>query len=318
MSIRHRLRLMLLFLPFFTLFAQEETTQRFVNYRSGYNPDTLALQIQLDRLNLSCNCVDGCWGARTEIALMAWQLINGKEATGIPTAEILDELGGTTNLFTTYTITEKDAKAVIPRIPEDWEERAGLSSMAYTSLQEMMAEKGHTSFRCVMRLNPSVAWPNPPVGTQVLLPDCTCTIPKKRLKADCMRISLSRMEITVFDAEGKLFALFPCSIARDKAQRPEGELAVKNVAVNPTYLYDPQLFYPGSAKRSKLTIPAGPNNPVGVAWVGLTRQGFGIHGTPEPERIGQAASHGCFRLANWNAEKLAKMVSIGTPMLVEE
>ena len=76
---------MLLVLPFLPLFAQEEATPRFVNYRSGYNPDTLALQIQLDRLNLSCNCVDGCWGARTEIALRAWQLINGKEATGIPT-----------------------------------------------------------------------------------------------------------------------------------------------------------------------------------------------------------------------------------------
>ncbi|MBP5321682.1 MAG: L,D-transpeptidase family protein [Kiritimatiellae bacterium] len=309
--------ILLFVFPFTLLFAQEEPP-RFVNYRSGYHDDTLALQILLDRQNLSCNCIDGCWGARTEIALMAWQLINGKEPTGIPTAEILRELGGTTNLFTTYTITEKDKGKVIPAIPTAWEEKAVLTSMAFTSLQEMMAEKGHTSLRCVQRLNPAAAWPNPPIGTQVLLPDITCTIPKKRLKADCMRISLSRMEITVFDAEGKLFALFPCSIAKDKAQRPEGELSVKNVAIDPTYLYDPQLFFPGSAKRTKLTIPAGPNNPVGVAWVGLTRQGFGIHGTPEPELIGQAASHGCFRLANWNAAKLAKMVSIGTPMLVEE
>ena len=124
--------------------------------------------------------------------------------------------------------------------------------------------------------------------------------------------------ITVFDHSGVMIALFPCSIAKNRSQRPSGEISVRNIAVNPNYLYDPQLFYPGSAETAKLTIPPGPNNPVGVAWIGLSLKGYGIHGTPMPERIGEAASHGCFRLSNWNARKLRQLIEIGTPVVVEE
>ena len=126
------------------------------------------------------------------------------------------------------------------------------------------------------------------------------------------------MEITVFNSEGQLIALFPCSIAREKSKRPDGELVVKAVAPRPNYTYDPQLFEPGGAKRTKLVIPSGPNNPVGLAWIGLSLQGYGMHGTPIPEHIGRAESKGCFRLANWNAVKLMNMVEIGTPVVIEE
>ena len=293
---------------------------RFVNYERGFHEDVLALQVLLDRQNLSCNCVDGCWGPRTEIAYMTWQLLTGKEADGIPTAEALEELGGMTNqIFRIYTITQKDLDALVS-IPADWQEKARLKRLGYRNLLEMLAEEGHTSIRTVQRLNPNLGlWPNPPAGTQIIIPNCAPAGKRKRLPvADSMRISLSRREITLFDADGRLIALFPCSIARSKAQRPEGELSVKNTADDPTYLYDPKLFNPNTTETSKLMIPAGPNNPVGSAWVGLSKQGYGIHGTPEPERIGQAASHGCFRLANWNAKKLIRMVRLQMPMLIEE
>jgi lipoprotein-anchoring transpeptidase ErfK/SrfK len=187
--------------------------------------------------------------------------------------------------------------------------------MKYETIQEMLAEKGHTSQRAMERLNPGVAWPNPPAGTEVVLPDCLSSVSGH---AGSVRIALTRMEISVFDADGKMIALFPCSIARDKSHRPAGELCVKNVAPNPTYLYDPQLFEPGGPKTSKLVIPPGPNNPVGLAWIGLSLQGYGVHGTPLPENIGRAESHGCFRLANWNAVKLVKMVRPGVPVVIEE
>jgi len=286
----------------------------FAGYRSGFHRDVLALQVLLDRQNFSCNCADGMWGPRTEIALMAWQTLKGLPVTGVPDRAVLDALGGGTNVLMRHIVTEAELSSIAP-VPLAWEERATLKAMTYETIQEMLAEKGHTSQRALERLNPGVAWPNPPVGTEVVLPDCACEVTEK---AGSIRIALARMEVTVFNAEGQLIALFPCSIAREKSRRPDGELVVKNVAPNPNYLYDPQLFEPGSLKKSKLVIPPGPNNPVGLAWIGLSLQGYGMHGTPQPEHIGRAESKGCFRLANWNAVKLLGMVRPGVPVVVEE
>lgn len=294
--------------------AQETAAKRFAHYRSGFHFDTLALQVQLDRLNLSCNCVDGVWGGRTEIALVTWQTLNNQPVTGVPDASVLQALGGDTNVLMRYTVTEADLANIAP-VPEDWGDRAKLTAMTYETIQEMLAEKGHTSQRAVERLNPGVAWPNPPVGAEVVLPDCR---KMRKDRAVSVRIALARMEITAFDRDGKLIALFPCSIARDKARRPSGELRVKAIAPNPTYLYDPQLFQPGGEKTSKLLIPPGPNNPVGLAWISLSLPGYGMHGTPKPESIGRAESHGCFRLSNWNAVKLLSMVWPGVPVIVED
>jgi lipoprotein-anchoring transpeptidase ErfK/SrfK len=179
----------------------------------------------------------------------------------------------------------------------------------------MLAEKGHLSQRALQRLNPDAAWPNPPAGTEIVLPDCSH---EKLQRAGSIRITLGRTEIAVYNTDGDLIALFPCSIARDKSHRPDGVLTVRTVAPNPNYTYDPQLFAPGGENTVKLIIPPGPNNPVGLAWIGLSLQGYGIHGTPIPENIGRAESKGCFRLANWNAVKLLQMVEAGTPILVEE
>ncbi len=292
----------------------QEAVPRFSGYRSGFNPDTLALQVLLDRQHLSCNCIDGVWGPRTEIALLTWQTLNGLPATGIPDSAVLEALGGGTNVLTRHTVSDADYANLGP-FPADWEERAKLPALRYETLQEMLAERGHLSQRALQRLNPNVPWPNPPAGTEVILPDCTYAKPQR---ASSIRISLSRMEVTVYSAEGKLMALFPCSIARERNKRPDGALAVRVVAPNPNYTYDPQLFEPGGEKTTKLIIPPGPNNPVGLAWIGLSLQGYGIHGTPIPENIGRAESKGCFRLANWNAVKLMQMVEIGMPVVIEE
>lgn len=219
------------------------------------------------------------------MALVTWQTLNGLPPTGVPDEAVLGALGGDTNVLTRYTVTTNDLANVAP-VPVEWEERAKLTSLKYETVQEMLAERGHTSQRALERLNPGVAWPNPPAGTEVVLPDCTSPKPPR---AGSIRIALGRMEVTVFSEEGRLVALFPCSIAREKRKRPDGELAVKTLAPNPNYTYDPQLFEPGGPKKTKLVIPSGPNNPVGLAWIGLSLQGYGMHGTPLPEHIGRAA-----------------------------
>lgn len=284
------------------------------SWRSGFHLQLVELQTLLDRHHISGNCIDGVWGRKTEVATVTWQALRGLPITGRPDAATFDSLNGVTNFFLRYTITAADA-AGLRNVPDAWEERALLPRLDYETLQEMLAERGHLSQRALERLNPTVAWPNPAVGTEVTLPDCAT---EKLPKAKSLAISLSRMEVTAYDHEGHLLALFPCSIAAEKKRRPDGLLTVQTIAPNPNYTYDPQLFFPGGAKTSKLIIPPGPNNPVGVAWIGLSRPGYGIHGTPNPERIGRAESKGCFRLANWNAHKLLQMVEIGIPVLIEE
>jgi lipoprotein-anchoring transpeptidase ErfK/SrfK len=145
--------------------------------------------------------------------------------------------------------------------------------------------------------------------------------PAKRVAAAKVRVSLSAKTITAYDESGKLIAYFPCSIAADKAKRVPGELTVQTVAVNPNYTFDPVNFPELDDMQKgygKLMVPPGPKNPVGTAWIGLSRVGYGIHGTPHPDQIGKTFSHGCFRLANWNANRLAQMVQIGTPVDVVE
>ena len=292
--------------------AQDDSA--FAGYEDGFCYDTLALQVHLDRTNISCNCVDGVWGGKTATALMTWQLLNGMETTGVPTAAILDQLGGISNVLSSYTVTEEDLKSIAP-IPLTWEGKAKMQTLGYETIQEMVAERGHTSIRAVERLNSELVWPNPSAGSVIVIP--ACSVGKLQREAASIRIALGRREITVFNHEGRLIALFPCSIARSRSQRPAGEIYVKNTAENPNYLYDPQLFHPGSSETAKLSIPPGPNNPVGMAWIGLSLKGYGMHGTPVPERIGEAASHGCFRLSNWNARKLIQLIEIGTPVIVE-
>lgn len=292
----------------------------FKHYRDGFHEEILALQVQLDRLNLSCGCIDGHWGFRTEVAFVTWQTLQGRPVTGIPDAESLAALGGSSNILETVMVTPQDVAALVS-IPSDWEARSRLPSMGYQTLQEMMAERGHATERLIARLNPSLAWPNPAVGSQVLIPAVADPAKKGRREpidyAASIRISLGRFEFTVFDSAGKLIALFPCSIARDKARRPVGQLTVQDIIPHPNYTYDPRLFgVPGGTK--KLIIPPGPNNPVGVVWMALTLPGYGIHGTPLPEQVGHAESHGCFRLANWNALKLAAIIERGIPIVVEE
>jgi L,D-transpeptidase catalytic domain/Putative peptidoglycan binding domain len=305
------------------LSAQQEDVA-FHNYQKGFNKDVLALQVLLDRQDLSCNMVDGFWGKRTQIALMTWQTLHAQPVTGIPTAETLNLLGsGATNIFTRYSVTTNDLAELGP-FPEDWEERAKLPGMKYVTILEMLSERCHGSEKLITFLNGSVKWPNPPAGTEIILPDCTPATAKKY--AGAIRISLSRMEVTVFGLTNNLIALFPCSIARDKAKRPVGQLEIKHLVANPTYTYDPQLFHPGGPHTSKRIIPPGPNNPVGLAWMTLALQveqdkplqGYGLHGTPFPDRIGNAESKGCFRLANWNAQKLLRMASEGTPIEIED
>lgn len=278
---------------------------------------TLAMQTLLDRHLFSCNCLDGEWSERTRQTLLAWQ-----RARHLPDTGRLDEatqrsLGSLESAFTTHVVTAADLARLAP-VPPTWLGKSQAARLEVETVLEAMVEQYHASKGALRRLNPALDWPDPPVGTVIAVPHPR---PAPTPRAARLRISLERKLIRAYDERGTLLALFPCSIARDKAKRPVGVLHVSRCAAQPNYYFDPAVFAEDREARQmdrRLVLPPGPNNPVGMAWIGLDREGYGIHGTPRPEEIGRTESHGCFRLANWNAERLLRMVAPGTPVIVEE
>ena len=272
----------------------------------------LLRQIELDQNGFSCNTIDGVAGTKTDRAEQA--------ARGKPLR--------VHNPFHIETVTQADLDALV-KIPEKPADKAKLPRMGYETIKEMFAERGHMSQRGLERLNPGVDWEHIAVGTKLVIPDFPSIeeelragdrgnpkAPKRPLAA-LVKVSLSRFEITAYDTNGNCIALFPCSIARDKTKLPpQGELKITSYIANPNYTYSPD-FVPKCKRAAKYVFPEGPNCPVGVAWMGLNLPGYGIHGTPRPESIGNAESHGCFRLANWNAARLFAMCRSGTRVIVE-
>lgn len=283
----------------------------------------LALQISLDRRGFSCNTLDGQCGRKTQVALATYCAVNG--LAYVPGAEATAHarfFAGETNLFETVVVTAAD-HAACGRIPAAPAEKAQLATMGYESLAEMFAERGHCSVTLLRRLNPALAWPNPPAGARVVLPRTTPVAVRGASRrfplgeASVLRVSLARLEITAFDAAGRMIGLFPCSIAAEKSKRPPvGEVQVTALVPKPNYTYTAPRAGP-DGRIARHIYPPGPNNPVGTSWIGLSLPTYGIHGTPFPERIGRAESHGCFRLANWNAEKLRGMCDVGTSVVIE-
>ena len=278
----------------------------------------LALQICLDRRGFSANALDGRSGRKTDVALATYCAVKqipcpdrGWQAKAWETL-----FPGETNLFTTVIVTPEDRRAIVS-IPRNPAGKAALSAMGYQSLLEMYAERGHLAEATLRALNPGVRWPNPPIGTIIQIPYFPQPSQKRgspRVQADVLRVSLARREITAFDDQGQMIALFPCSIAAEKNKRPPtGEVQVVSLVPDPDYTYTPDA--PGNHR--KYLYPPGPNNPVGLAWIGLSLPTYGIHGTPWPEQIGRAESHGCFRLSNWNAVRLRKLCDIGTSVVIE-
>jgi lipoprotein-anchoring transpeptidase ErfK/SrfK len=275
-----------------------------------------AYQVALERIHFSCGFIDGDQGMRTRRMLRAYQASRGLPITGFLDQPTRDSIGEPGDPFLSYTVTADDVGSIMPK-PPTWRAKAAATRLGYNEIWEMLAEKFHCTRAYLKALNCGVT--TPVAGTEIIGPKVYPAAPVP--KAASLRISLADTSIEPLDASGKIIGFFPCSIAKDKAKRPHGLLTVKVVDPHPDYTFDPALFADASKEEGithKLTIPPGPRNPVGTTWVGLSLPGYGIHGTPEPENISRTQSHGCFRLANWNAEKVLKMVKVGTPVDVVE
>ena len=274
-------------------------------------------QLALARIGISPGSLDGVPGPKTRLALHAFQLREGLPLTSALDPATKSRLLLITSPLTNYSVTAEDL-ARLRSVGNSWLEKSQQDRLDYETILELVAEKAQSHPQLIRQLNSTVDWTNVVGGTFVTIPNVER--PHVREKAAMARIHLEERTLQVFGESSNLLAHFPCSIAVFAEKRPEGELHVAAVALNPNYTFDPDNFPESAEARElnrKLVLPPGPNNPVGTVWIGLDKPGYGIHGTPRPEQVGRAESHGCFRLANWNAEVFANLVWVGLPVFVE-
>jgi lipoprotein-anchoring transpeptidase ErfK/SrfK len=272
----------------------------------------LRLQVGLDRAGFSPGEIDGAAGHNTSRALDAFRKSDG-DPSRLPTDAV-----------TSYRITEQDvAGPFTPDIPDDLMAQAQLSALNYRTILELLGEKFHSSPALLRLMNPRSGFA---AGDEILVPNVLGAIQPVALRnrkhassedpaETTVTVSRGASSLTLTDGAGHLLFFATVTTGSEHDPLPIGDWKVTGVLRNPEFHYNPELFWDAEPAHSRATIAPGPNNPVGVVWINLDRPHYGLHGTPEPSLIGKTASHGCVRLTNWDASKLATLVHPGTPVV---
>ena len=273
------------------------------------NPAIVRAQVILDRAAASPGAIDGFGGDTFRNALVAFEIMSGLEVDGIPDEKLLSLLETSHQAIGTYVIVEADTASVRGPMPKDFAEMAQLDFLGYADVAEAVAEKFHMDIDLFRMLNPGAAFR---VGEQVFVADVGAPEPEGPLTL--IEVDKELRQVRAYAEDGTLLAAYPASIGSEENPSPSGTHNIAAVAAMPTYTYNPDVNFQQGANTEVLSLPPGPNGPVGSMWIDLSKPHFGIHGTPEPSLIDKTGSHGCVRLTNWDAWELSRMVSEGIPV----
>jgi lipoprotein-anchoring transpeptidase ErfK/SrfK len=272
---------------------------------SDPDPAIIRLQVLLDRAGSSPGVVDGFYGKNVSKAVAGFEAMHGLPVDGKLDPGVAARLEDNAPVLQRYVVSNDDAADLVDKIPEDYAEKAKMKILGYTSVAERLSERFHMDIDLVKTLNPGAKFA-PGETLFVVSPRSPRAGKVKRIEAN-----KKTGQVIAYAEDGSMLAVYPATIGSRDNPAPSGIHKVKGVARMPVYRYNPKINFKQGRNDKVLTIPKGPNGPVGSVWIDLTEPTYGIHGTPEPKLIDKVGSHGCVRLTNWDAEELAGMVKPG-------
>lgn len=275
----------------------------------------IRLQVLLDRAHFSPGEIDGKFGENAKKALRAYAETQRLPGSDTLTDEVWKKLtADNAAVLTNYTLTEKDvAGPFLQKLPAKMEDMKGIPKLGYTSLREGLAERFHMSEALLGALNPGQHFDR--AGASIVVVDTGGPRAANAAKADRVEVDKVKQTVKLFDHSNALIAFYPATVGSTEKPSPTGTLKITEINRNPTYGYNPDYHFKGVHSQKRFEIAPGPNNPVGNVWINLSAEGYGIHGTPSPGKVSKAELHGCVRLTNWDAERVASEVSKGTPVV---
>lgn len=281
-------------------------------------PSVLKTQVYLDRAHFSVGALDGRWGKNSAISVYTWQRSHGLPPTGDvdeATFRSIAAAGGGGPALTQYQITADDTKGPFVTIPDSVYDKAKLACLCYESLKEALAEKFHVTQDFLEQLNPNVKFSEAKAGDTIVVPNVRPPMTADQVDIASIIVSVSGNSFNALDSAGNVIFHAPTTLGNKYDPSPDETVKVVGIARNPNFHYQPTLFHEVPDSDPEAQLNPGPNSPVGVVWMALSKPHFGIHGTGDPESIGYASSHGCVRLTNWDAAEVSHRISKG--VLVE-
>jgi lipoprotein-anchoring transpeptidase ErfK/SrfK len=277
-------------------------------------PSVLRAQVYLDRIHFSVGSLDGRWGRNSAITTWWYQRARGMAPTGDLDQQTYQKLAseaGYAPVVKQYAVTADDLKGPFVSIPSSVYDQQHLSCLCYETVREKLGEKFHSDPDFLDVLNPGVKWKDLQPGTSIVVPNVRDEFTNDQKDIAKVVISIAGNSFNAFDANGRVIFHAPTTLGSGYDPSPSETVHVIKVTPMPHFHYDPTLYHEVPDSEPDAHLPPGPNSPVGIVWIALSKEHYGMHGNPEPESIGYNSSHGCVRLTNWDAEEVEHRISEG-------